>query len=393
MTLNSLRSSPAGLVKTFARWLAPTPPEALLPEVERRQLSRIRQHVPLLYLIATFNLLIVMAVCAHAGISPAKYLWMSGLAVLAVVRTVMWVRSEHATLAPVAVSAALRRSAWVAVGSLALMGGFSSWTFVSGAFLQSTLIPVSLAFGSMSIAHCFATVRPSSVAALLLGIVPSAVAMILAGDFNARVLGVSMLSVALLMIRLVAMQFDQLVTEVRLQREVHELAHTDALTNLPNRRSAMGLIEKELAAGVTNVFGVALLDLDGFKGVNDSLGHLAGDELLRVVAQRLSVSRAPTDTVARLGGDEFLVIFRSVQDGADVDRRVATMLNALCQPANLELGTVMVSSSLGYALFPSAGTTTAALLAHADDALYEHKRERTGVPTVGGGERRRHRAR
>ena len=89
----------------------------------------------------------------------------------------------------------------------------------------------------------FAPLRPSAVAALILGIGPSAAAMLLTGDFNAQVLGVSMLSIALLMIRFVALQFDQLVTEVQLQHEVHDLANTDAegdrIANLLGNKSIM----------------------------------------------------------------------------------------------------------------------------------------------------------
>jgi formate/nitrite transporter FocA (FNT family) len=115
------------------------------------------------------------------------------------------------------------------------MGSFASYTFVSGAFHRATLIPISLAFGSMAIAQCFATLRPSAVAAITLGIVPSSLVMLLVvGDFDAQVQGVSMLTVAVLMTRFVADQFEHLVTELLLQRELHALANTDALTDLPN---------------------------------------------------------------------------------------------------------------------------------------------------------------
>ncbi len=350
----------------------------------------------MLYMIASLNTVILMAVCAHTGISPRYYLWMSGMVLLAVVRSVIWNRRKHTTLSPDAVSSALRRSAWIGTTALAIMGVFTSYTFASGVFQQSLLIPISLAFGSMSIAHCFATLRPSAIAALTLGIIPSAAAMILTGDFNAQVLGVSMLSVAALMIRFVAVQFDQVVTEVRLQREVYDLANTDALTGVPNRRAVVAMAEKELAVGAGNRFALVLLDLDGFKSVNDTLGHIAGDALLRVVAARLSQTCAATDTVGRLGGDEFLVIFRAVKDSHDVETRMRVMMETLCQPAPLDTGTVMVRSSAGCAVFPDAGNTVAALLATADEALYANKRERTAARSPADAvtldERRRHRA-
>lgn len=325
----------------------------------------------MIYAISSLNTLIVMAVCAHRGLDVRSYAWMSSLVVLAAVRSTMWLRSSPAALTPAQVSVSLKRSAWVAVATLLVVGVFTTWTFIAETFSRSTLIPISLAFGSMSIAHCFATLRPSAVAALTLGIAPISVAMLVVGEFDAKVLGVSMLSIAVLMIRFVASQFDQLVTELELQSEVHTLANTDALTGLLNRRALMAVMEKTLTGGP---FAIALLDLDGFKGVNDRLGHLSGDALLHLVGQRLVSSCGANGTVGRLGGDEFVVLFHSVQGEADVHARVGALLTELCQPTVLEGESVPVRASLGFALFPRDGDTRPALMGAADRALYANKR-------------------
>lgn len=390
------RLNPVTWWRRFVGWLVPTVPDAIRVELERRQLVGIQHHVPMIYLVASLNVAIIMAVCARAGIAPGYYTWMSGLVVMALVRTVMWTRTRREALPPEAVSKALRGSSWLAFLSMVGMGAFTSVTFVTGAFERSTLIPISLAFGSMSIAHCFATLRPTAVASLTLGIGPSALALLVVGDFNARVLGVSMLSVAGLMIHFVAVQFDHLVLELQLQREVHDLANTDALTHVHNRRALVRVVEQELARGPTNPFALALLDLDGFKDVNDRLGHLAGDELLKVVAQRLVESCGPSATVGRLGGDEFVVVFHALQGAEDLETRVKALLHGLCQPTQLAAETVLVRASLGSALFPRDGDTTPALLAAADAALYANKAERTRtgerVPSASTHERRKHRA-
>ena len=186
--------------------------------------------------------------------------------------------------------------------------------------------------------------------------------------------------------------------QVQLQREVYDLANTDALTNLLNRRALLAALEKQLALGSGESFAVSILDLDGFKGVNDRLGHLAGDDLLRVVGARLAASCGTAATVGRLGGDEFLVVFRSVQGAADLQGRVTSMLSELCQPTELRGESVMVRASLGSSIFPADGDTTATLMAAADEALYANKRERTrsgerpGAVTEDSADRRRHRA-
>ena len=381
-------SSPSPL-RRLAQWLVPAAPEAIRVEVERRQLVRIQQHVPMLYGVASLNTLIVMAVCAHHGIDARSWAWMSLLVVLALARTAVWRRSTRAELTPEQVSVSLRRSALVASSTLFIIGAFATWTYVSGTFSRSMLIPISLAFDSMSIAQSFATFRPSAVAALALGIVPGSVAMLVVGDFDAQVLGVSMLSVAALMIRFVASQFDQLVTELQLQTEVHQLANTDALTNLLNRRALVALIEKSLGAGTP--FAIALLDLDDFKLVNDRLGHLAGDALLKVVGRRLVSSCGAGGTVGRLGGDEFLVVLHAVKDAAEVSARTGALLAELCQPTELEGEPVPVRASLGSAIYPRDGQTTAALLGAADEALYADKRADTGPPSPESADRRRNR--
>jgi diguanylate cyclase len=385
-----VRLSSPSLLQRLAGWIAPTAPAAIRVEVERRQLARIQQHVPMIYGIASLNTLIVMAVCAHTGVEPRYYAWMSLFVVLAAVRTTAWLRRSPSALTAEQVSVSLKRSAWIAFACLFVIGAFTTWTFVAGTFARSTLIPITLAFGSMSIAHCFATLRPSAVAALVVGIVPSSVALLVVGHFDAQVLGVSMLSVVALMIRFVASQFDQLVTELELQTEVHHLANTDALTNLLNRRALVALIEKGLSAGES--FAIALLDLDDFKGVNDRLGHLAGDALLRVVSKRLVSSAGNRGTVGRLGGDEFLVVFHAPQGTDDVNARVATLLSELCQPAEIDGESVPVSASLGFSIFPRDGNTTAALMAAADEALYATKRAGIGPRSPDSPNRRRHRA-
>jgi diguanylate cyclase (GGDEF)-like protein len=114
------------------------------------------------------------------------------------------------------------------------------------------------------------------------------------------------------------------------------------------------------------------LDLDGFKKVNDTLGHDAGDLLLKQVAARLQAQVRNTDTVARLGGDEFTIIL-SIRDRADAEQVAEKLLSAIRAPYNLNGQEANVGTSIGIALFPQDGGQAAELVRKADAAMYEAK--------------------
>ncbi|KQM70229.1 bifunctional diguanylate cyclase/phosphodiesterase [Xylophilus sp. Leaf220] len=175
-------------------------------------------------------------------------------------------------------------------------------------------------------------------------------------------------------------------TDITLQKaseaKLDYLAHHDALTGLPNRLMFQLRLEEAVleAEREGEMLAVVLFDLDRFKDVNDSYGHLAGDELLQQVAARLGACRRPTDVLARLGGDEFALLMRNLPTGEDAASGAASCMEALAQPwhsrAGVELATGM---SAGICLFPQHGTTPEALLQGADAALYRAKGDGRGV--------------
>jgi diguanylate cyclase (GGDEF)-like protein len=157
---------------------------------------------------------------------------------------------------------------------------------------------------------------------------------------------------------------------------LHEAFH-DSLTHLPNRSLFVDRLSHAVArAGRTGTpVGVLFCDLDGFKTVNDSLGHTAGDELLVAVAERVAGCLRPTDTVARLGGDEFAVLLEELREPGDAARAARRILAALEPPFELGSREVYVSASIGIA----AGETDAGtLLRDADLAMYRAKSEGRG---------------
>lgn len=167
------------------------------------------------------------------------------------------------------------------------------------------------------------------------------------------------------------------VTDRRLrEQENWELAHFDALTQLPNRNLFWDRLEQalRLAGRSRQTVAVLWLDLDGFKAVNDTLGHAAGDDLLRQVGQRLRGALRESDTAARLGGDEFAVVLATVARSEDATGVAQKIIDRINQPFTLPQGPARVSASIGVALYPDHAGTARALAHHADQAMYAAKR-------------------
>jgi diguanylate cyclase (GGDEF)-like protein/PAS domain S-box-containing protein len=160
------------------------------------------------------------------------------------------------------------------------------------------------------------------------------------------------------------------------EEEIRHLAFYDPLTSLPNRRLLHDRLHQAVIRAKRGNGRLALmfLDLDKFKPVNDKLGHQAGDELLRAVAQRLQACVRESDTVARIGGDEFVVLLPSIEAAQDALGVAEKIHAALKLPFALPQGqSVSISSSAGIAIYPEHGRDEAALTSHADAAMYQAK--------------------
>ncbi|MDB5963297.1 MAG: sensor-containing diguanylate cyclase/phosphodiesterase [Massilia sp.] len=167
------------------------------------------------------------------------------------------------------------------------------------------------------------------------------------------------------------------ITKASEQRKLLEQrSHFDALTGLPNRLLLQERLERALGRARADRRQVALafIDLDGFKGINDDLGHLAGDEVLVMMASRLQKALRESDTLARFGGDEFVAVLTDVQDQAMLSNLITRLMAAAREPLMLAQRTVRLSASVGVSLFPRDGDTAQALLRRADEAMYAAKR-------------------
>ncbi len=154
------------------------------------------------------------------------------------------------------------------------------------------------------------------------------------------------------------------------------LASRDPLTGLANRHRFQEQLDHELlrAPRSGGMVGLMYIDLDGFKAVNDRLGHHAGDALLQQVGARLRECVRVSDTVARLGGDEFAIILPALHQAQDALHIGEKLLAHLAEPYALDADTARISASIGFALHPQGGRNATELIHHADRAMYEAKR-------------------
>lgn len=164
------------------------------------------------------------------------------------------------------------------------------------------------------------------------------------------------------------------ISERRANEErLFTLAHLDSLTGLANR----GVLSRRImeCIATTDEAAILLVDLDGFKDINDTLGHSAGDSVLREISRRISECSRAIDTVARLGGDEFAVLLPCAPDMHTVGEEADCLLRRIAEPIVLDGHTVHVGASIGIAAFPRDGAHAEDLLSAADLALYQAKNE------------------
>ncbi|WP_298240514.1 EAL domain-containing protein [uncultured Bradyrhizobium sp.] len=169
---------------------------------------------------------------------------------------------------------------------------------------------------------------------------------------------------------------DDVTARIRADERIAHMAHYDALTDLPNRVLMRGHLERRVAElGEGKPFAILYIDVDEFKGVNDSLGHEVGDELLRQVANRLRACVSGNDLVARLGGDEFAIVKAGCRDPAELAALAENILKALRTPVDCRGQDVPTDASIGIAIAPDHGDNPDDLLKRADLAMYAAKSE------------------
>jgi diguanylate cyclase (GGDEF)-like protein len=164
------------------------------------------------------------------------------------------------------------------------------------------------------------------------------------------------------------------------QKLLQEIAHRDQLTGLPNRllfetrlTHAIQKAQRNRHAGKHSIVQVIIMDVDDFKGINDLLGHLGGDQVLVEIGRRLQAEVRESDTIARWGGDEFTCILEEVSSREAAEQTARKILAAMIAPVQVQGQVLQITVSLGYSLFPLDTLDQETLLRYADTALYSAK--------------------
>jgi diguanylate cyclase (GGDEF)-like protein len=163
--------------------------------------------------------------------------------------------------------------------------------------------------------------------------------------------------------------------EAQAKQRIRHMAEHDPLTDLPNRRQLQSKLDLAIAFSKRSGKKVAVMfiDLDGFKAINDTMGHQAGDCLLKEVATRLRHGTRDSDLVARLGGDEFVVVLSDIDHREDATTLAGKLNELIARPMSIDGQIVRISTSIGISIFPENGKSGEELLGKADDAVYQAK--------------------
>lgn len=365
------------------------------PVLNRARYMAVSRQIPVMYSIIGVSL--IAAAYTHYGVAP-DYLTVlipAGFVVMVLYRAILLWRTDISGLSDAEIAnrmvTAIKRST-----VMALM--FSAWEFAlfqhGNAYTQMHVA----FFATITVLSCIACMMHLRLSSTLLALLINGPAVIFLALSDIKVFNAIAVNAVLVTGTMLFMCFryagdfadliakqGQLEKQGRrlqmLNRQNRWLADHDSLTELPNRRHFFSQLAETVGTGdagrAPRVVGI--LDLDGFKAVNDVLGHFAGDQLLAETANRLGDLLAGNAFLARLGGDEFGLIFSGAIDASAAVERSKELCEALQAPFEVKGSTVHIAATVGLAVFPSAGRTGEELYERADYALCYAKQHSKGT--------------
>ena len=361
------------------------------PVLMRAQMSALKRQLPLCYLLLGSNVLTLAFTHYHIAPDFLSFCAPGLLLPLCVHRTFVWSRLEVDTLS----NEALRRRLKSAVATTGVLGlGFTTWSLLLAPYGDAFMQAHVAFFMSITVIGCIACLMQLQPSALLLTVtvtVPFMIKFLLSGNLVLMAIALNFGLVAIVINVLLAnyfKEFRDLISSranlAALSDENFRNANLDSLTGLANRRSFFHDLEEMIHAAKVQgrCFTLGLVDLDGFKPINDVYGHTAGDLVLKEVGQRLVTVLGPSTKLARLGGDEYGFILPGRADEEGLRATGQAVSAVLQKPINLPTGRAQIAASIGFAAFPDMGDTLEQLIERADYALYFAKDHHRGSAVV-----------
>lgn len=349
-------------------------PVQLRGELQAEQFRILRTQVPILYAVLAINAAILcFSVYGSVAPTPSIIVVPAGFALLIVVRSVIWLTRRES---PDVVRTARYLQSTTLIAAVVSLGlGVWGVTLLHSGVGDQPFVTLFIAFGAIACAYCLASLPQAAFATIFLATTPVIIALLASGVGVQVAEGVNLLLIFLLILRLVVHQFNDLVDRVSIHAQLRMLAYADPLTGLPNRRAFIEQLEQVVSTTAEGHgrASVAMIDLDGFKAINDTYGHAAGDAVLIQAAERIKAACAGCGMVARLGGDEFAALLVGIEDTslvADIGRTLVAEMNKPFAAAGSQL---RLAASIGFATHTEEDASALAVMARADVALYDVK--------------------
>ena len=348
--------------------LARNLPTHLQGDLQTEQFRILRTQIPILYAVLSINTGI-LCFSVYGAVSATLSVVIPGaFASLIAVRTFTWVTRLRKVPSVQRIARYLNSTTLIA-GFVSL--GFGLWgvALLHSAVGDKPFVPLFIAFGAIACAYCLASLPRAAFVTIILAATPVIFALLTSGARLQQAAGLNLLLIFLLILRLVAHQYGYLVNSVETRSELKSLAHSDPLTALPNRRAFIECLERVVAAPLDQVgrLSVAMIDLDGFKAINDTYGHAVGDAVLIQAAIRIQAACAGCQMVARLGGDEFAAVMLADGDDVGIATIGKTLVREISQPFDVAGLQLRLSVSIGVATHNEEDTSALAVMSRAED--------------------------
>jgi len=380
----------------FAKSTGLVPLDGVIGErVLAMQYGHFKNRIPLLYLTVGFYFLMaivfVMTQVEVRNIYDMIMSYMLPFIVipLSVTRTIIWYRRRSDPF-EVEKVARILISLTVVSGLICLICGvWAVMAWQTNTSDQRYFIPLIMAMGAFSVAYCLAIIPFSAAFNLLSALLPINILLLFSGDIFLIAVSVTVITAMLFLLSLLKQHFDHMVKMIELQAQMYDLANTDTLTGLLNRRALIEEYSVNILGDknsinyyaethddimndqISNVT-IAMLDLDGFKPVNDNYGHAAGDQLLRMISKRMKTHIGDYGITARFGGDEFAIMFVN-KPPQFCQQMVDSLTYILSESYEINDDEIFVGVSYGLSHASDDIPSVEKLLSRADRELYKMK--------------------